>query len=189
MIEAGKNKTKPEQQLFSWQVEDIFKEYYAPLCYFAARYLGDEIAAEDLTQDLFASLLEKKQEFHSLLHLKNFLYLSVRNACLNVIRSGNAKERYLAAGKAADNTDDSLIQNIIVTEVYKELTEAVALLPAECRKVFEACYFEGLDNEKAARKLGLSIFTVKAQKARGKKILKENLKDLFPVLAILFDLF
>lgn len=63
---------------FVYQVEDVFKEYYAPLCYFAARYVNDEIAVEDLVEDLFASLLEKKQYFQSELHLKNYLYISVK---------------------------------------------------------------------------------------------------------------
>lgn len=173
---------------FIYRVEDIFKEYYAPLCYFAARYVSDEIAVEDLVQDVFASLLEKKQRFESELHLKNYLYISVKNACLNSIRRGNSKERYVMAGEVEHRVEESFVQNIVATEVYKELAAAVAALPPECRKVFETCYFEGLDNEKAAQKLGISIFTVKAQKARGKKILKENLRDLFPLIALLFNL-
>lgn len=174
---------------YACEVEEIFKEYYAPLCYFASRYLKNEVVVEDLVQDLFTALLEKQNAFNSALHLKNFLYLSVKNACLNYIRSSNSRDRYVAEDGKKDKTEDSFVQYIIATEVYKELAEAVAQLPAECRKVFEACYFEGLDNEKAAEKLGISIFTVKAQKARGKKLLKENLKDLYPLIALLFDLF
>lgn len=80
-------------------------------------------------------------------------------------------------------------ENIILTEIHRELTAAVEKLPEECRKVFNLCYFQGLDNESTARELGLSINTVKAQKARGKKILKENLKDIFPLLMLLNPLF
>lgn len=173
---------------FDYRMEDVFKEYYAPLCYFAARYVTGETAVEDLVQDLFASLLEKKQYFQSELHLKNYLYISVKNACLNTIRKGNSKERYVLAGEKENRVEESFVQNIVATEVYKELAAAVAALPAECRKVFEACYFEGLDNDAAAQKLGISIFTVKAQKARGKKILKESLRDLFPLLALLLEI-
>lgn len=173
---------------FMYRVEDVFKTYYAPLCYFASNYIKEEGVVEDLVQDLFTSLIEKKPRFQSELHLKNFLYISVKNACLNHIRHSNSRERYLKASENLYEEDDSLVQHIIATEVYKELAAALANLPNECRKVFEACYFEGLDNEKAAEKLGISIFTVKAQKARGKKLLKENLKDLFPLIVMLFDI-
>lgn len=173
---------------FMYRVEDVFRTYYAPLCYFASNYIKEEGVVEDLVQDLFTGLIEKKTQFQSELHLKNFLYISVKNACLNCIRRDNSRERYLKASENQYEEDDSLVQHIIATEVYKELAAALANLPNECRKVFEACYFEGLDNEKAAEKLGISIFTVKAQKARGKKLLKENLKDLFPLIVMLFDM-
>lgn len=186
------NDSREKQVLkgYSYSVESIFREYYSSLCYFAIRYVEDEIAGEDIVQDIFASLLEKKVEFSSTLHLKNFLYLSVKNACLNYLRKGNAYQKYAAKiGKESQEGEEYLVQNIIATEVYRELAEAVASLPPECRKVFEACYFEGLDNEKAAQKLGISIFTVKAQKARGKKILKENLRHLFPFIALILEFF
>lgn len=183
------NNSKEAAIGFDYKIEEVFQEYYAPLCYFVSRYIVDELVIEDLVQDLFATLLEKKQTFNSSLHLKNFLYITLKNSCLNYLRKGNAKIRYELINEQNSYIEESLIQNIIATEVYKELAEAVAQLPPKCRRVFEASYFDGLDNMQVANKLGISIFTVKAQKVRGKKILKENLKDLFPVLAILFDIY
>lgn len=172
---------------YNYNLEEVFKVYYAPLCYFASRFVGKKEIAEDLVQDVFISLLEKRQGFLSEIHLKNFLYISVKNASLNHLRQGNTQEKYSVSQKAEGNTSEDLFQHIVSTEVYKELAEAMAALPAECRKVFDACYFEGLSNKEAAQKLGISIFTVKAQKARGKKILKDNLKDLFPLFLFLFE--
>lgn len=85
----------------------------------------------------------------------------------------------------AENFEES----IILTEIYRELAAAVEKLPEECRKVFQLCYFHFADNESAAQELGLSVNTVKAQKARGKKILRENLKDILPLLMLLNPLF
>lgn len=169
-------------------IEVIFKEYYGSLCYFASQFLKNEEAIEDLVQDVFIALLEKKMFFQSEVHLKNFLYLSIRNACLNYIRSSHSKDRYIASLAYEEQTED-FEESIILTEVHRELAAAVENLPEECRRVFHLCYFQGLDNESAAKELGLSINTVKAQKARGKKILKENLKDIFPLLMLLNHLF
>ena len=169
-------------------IEVIFKEYYGSLCYFASQFLKNEEVIEDLVQDVFIALLEKKMLFQSEVHLKNFLYLSIRNSCLNYIRSTRSKDRYIASLAHEEQTED-LEESIILTEIHRELAAAVEKLPEECRKVFPLCYFQGLDNERAAQELGLSVNTVKAQKARGKKILRENLKDIFPLLMLLNPLF
>lgn len=58
-------------------IEVIFKEYYGSLCYFASQFLKNEEVIEDLVQDVFITLLEKKMLFQSEVHLKNFLYLSI----------------------------------------------------------------------------------------------------------------
>ena len=168
-------------------IEVIFKEYYGSLCYFASRFLKDEEVIEDLVQDVFITLLEKKMFFQSEVHLKNFLYLSIRNSCLNYIRSTRSKDRYIASLAHEEQTED-LEESIILTEIHRELAAAVEKLPEECRKVFQLC-FQGLDNERAAQELGLSVNTVKAQKARGKKILRENLKDILSLLMLLNPLF
>lgn len=169
-------------------IEFIFKEYYGSLCYFASQYLNDEETVEDLVQDVFITLLEKKMFFQSVVHLKNFLYLSIRNACLNYIRNSRSKEKYIAS-LAHEDQLENMEEGIILTEIHRELAAAVERLPEECRKVFDLCYFQGLDNESAAKELGLSINTVKAQKARGKKILKENLKDIFSLFVLFNPLF
>ena len=140
---------------------------------------------EDVVQDIFITLLEKKTQFQSVIHLKNFLYLSVRNGCLNYMRNLRSRDRYIAS-LAYDERVESFEENIILTEIYRELADAVNKLPEECRKVFELCYFQGLDNESAANELGLSVNTIKAQKVRGKKILKESLKDLMPFFFFFF---
>ena len=50
---------------------------------------------------------------------------------------------------------------MIETEIFSRLRKAIEKLPRECRKVFELCYFEGMNNEKAAQTLRISIETVK----------------------------
>ena len=166
----------------------LFDAFYRSLCFFATKIIHDPNAVEDIVQDVFITLLEKKMLFQSEVHLKNFLYLSIRNSCLNYIRSTRSKDRYIAS-LAYEEQAENFEESIILTEIHRELAAAVEKLPEECRKVFQLCYFQGLDNESAAQELGLSVNTVKAQKARGKKILKENLKDIFPLLMLLNPLF
>lgn len=167
---------------FYFKIEEIFQEYYAPLCFFVSRYVNDRVVTEDLVQDIFVTIIEKKITFSSKLHLRNYLYLTCKNSCLNYLRKGNTKLKYLSFHRPDEHFEEAVIHDIITTEVYKELSEAISQLPTQCRAVFEASYFEELDNNDVAKKLGISVFTVKAQKMRGKHILKKKLKDLFPIL-------
>ena len=90
---------------------------------------------------------------------------------------------------AHEEQTENFEESIILTEIHRELAAAVEKLPEECRKVFQLCYFQGLDNERVAQEFGVSVNTVKTQKARGKRILRENLKDIFPLLMLLNPLF
>lgn len=74
---------------------------------------------------------------------------------------------------------------MIETEIFSRLRKAIEKLPRECRKVFELCYFEGMNNEKAAQTLRISIETVKAQKKRGKQILQKKSARVVPAVRLI----
>lgn len=52
----------------------------------------------------------------------------------------------------------------------------IDLLPERCREIF-LLHLEGYDNDAIAKKLSLSIETVKTQKKRAMKTLRNNLKE------------
>lgn len=172
-----------------YKPEYIFNKYYQALCYFAFQYLNDDETAEDIVQDIFTGLIEKPRIFDTPYHIKNFLYQSTKNACLNHIKKEKSKEKYNDFIKNSHQDEEDYERKIIATEVFRELKEVTDSLPEECRKVYELSYFGGLDNQAIADELGISINTVKAQKARGKKILKEKLKDLYPILLLLWEIY
>src|SRR5687767_1865258 len=64
----------------------IFKMYYAPLCLFAERMLRDRPAAEDIVGDTFIKLWNRHTDFENLMNVKAFLYITTRNACLNLLK-------------------------------------------------------------------------------------------------------
>ena len=176
-----------ETGIYTFDIEVIFTSYYSLLCYFAFRYVQNDEAARDIVQDLFVGLMEKKPAFQSEVHLKNFLYLTVKNNCLNYLRSKLSREHYIEYIKR-EAREDEFDCRVMEAEIYQKLNKAVEMLPTECRKVFELYFFEGMDNEAVARTLQISIHTVKAQKKRGKQILRKNLRGLFPLFLLLFDL-
>lgn len=175
---------KVDNDIYAYDVEVVFKKYYGALCYYASTYICEEVMVQDLVQDVFVRLLEVPQRFSSIVHLRNFLYLSVKNACLNNLEKSAVQERHKQLIRKYIPVHDFPDEEILTAEVFRRLKEAIDELPEECRKIVCLSYFDGWDNEKIATHLQISVNTVRAQKMRGKKLLKEKLKNLFPLFLL-----
>lgn len=164
--------------------EELFKKYYPRLCDFALRYVQDEHLAEDLVQDAFVSFLENRQKVVSGDNaLKAFLYSCVKFACLNHLRHNKVKIRVEASLNANPTEDPKFLEGIIHAEIMGKIHEAIKELPQGCYLIFKEGYLEGLSNQDLAKKLGISVNTVKSQKQRGLMLLKQKLSpEIFVVL-------
>src|SRR5688572_13840235 len=74
--------------------EMLFKKYYPSFCAVAFRYVVDRDIAKDIAQDVFIKLWDKRHEYDEVPSVKTFLYVLVKNACLNHIRNQNIKARH-----------------------------------------------------------------------------------------------
>ena len=61
----------------------LYKNYYKALVCYAITIVGDSESAEDIVQELFSTIWEKKMFFRSLASFRVYLYNSVRNASLD----------------------------------------------------------------------------------------------------------
>lgn len=74
--------------------ETLFDEYFFALTSFAVKYLKDREAAEDIVQDILYELWLNKKHFATIISLKVYLYQSVCNRCLNVLKHLKVESRY-----------------------------------------------------------------------------------------------
>ncbi len=156
-------------------IRHLFDLYYKRLCYFAHKLIGNKEAAEDIVQDAFVAYWKKSTDFENELSIKNFLYLTVKNACLNVIRHEEVVKKYAESNNDTGYTEEKITENIIRSEVAGEIHTAIATLPKGCRQVLELAYFSELKNDEIAEQLQVSINTVKTQKARALQLLRLKL--------------
>lgn len=159
-------------------LQNLLKLYYGPLCLFAERLLADSAAAEDIVGESFVKLWHKKNDFETHQNLKAFMYITVRNACLNFLKQ--ARRESLSKKQHAYLTgekEEFVLNEMIRAEVLKEIMDEVNNLPEQCRKVLKFAYLEGLKNQEIADLLNISIHTVKNQKARAIQLLKIRLRD------------
>ena len=159
-------------------LQTLLKHYYSALCLFAERLLGDSAAAEDIVGESFVKLWNKRTNFENHQNLKAFMYITVRNACLNYLKQ--AKRDSLSKKQLAYLTgekEEFVLNEMIRAEVLKEIMNEIDNLPEQCRKVLKLGYLEGMKNQEIADLLDISIHTVKNQKARAIQLLKIRLRN------------
>ena len=125
----------------------LFRMYYAPLCLFAERMIKDRPAAEDIVGEAFVKLWHRHRDFENQQNIKAFLYITTRNACLNMLkqmqRESLSKKQlaYLSADK-----EGFILNDMIRNEVLAQISSEIENLPEQCKKIFKMSYFEGRKN-------------------------------------------
>ena len=150
----------------------VMRRYAGALYAFAFRIVGDTLAAEDIVQEVFINLWEKR--------LRNFLYLAVRNLSLNHLRM---QKNHLAQTNAYLFEQKAGLW-VIEEERYRLLSEAIKQLPPRTATVIGySC--DGLSQEEIARKMGITVATVKLLKSHGIQKLKKILGPLSFLLVMM----
>lgn len=156
---------------------DIFDYFHKPLYILAIKYLKDTQLAEDAVQDIFLKLWLNRQKLDEDLSLRGFLFTSLKNHILNIIR--NRKTEIVKQTELRDKqfspyhmSEDSLK----VVDYQAILTKGIKKLSPQRQHIFNLRVFVGLTNQEVSGKLNLSINTVKFQFSQATKILREYLK-------------
>ena len=160
-------------------LETLFHEHYAALCRFANRYLHDRAAAEDLVQDVFASIWAGRLRLDVRGSLRSYLFAAVRNRALNV-RKHQLVERDWELDEAipdvralhrAPPRPDDLLDDV---ERHDRLRAALEALPERCRLVMQLRWEEQLTHAEIAEALGITVKGVERQLARGLRALRDR---------------
>ena len=158
-------------------MDELFRYNYRPLCLYALHYLNDPATVEDIVQDCFASLWEKTKEGAAVNNRRSYLYMMVRNRCLDHLRKKGISTEFLKPYDTYGIIDDDDAQERARTEA--KLWTAIDSLPEKCREVFIMSKRDGLKYEEIAEELGLSVNTVRNQISKALKVLKEGVHKLY----------
>ena len=157
--------------------DDLFRYNYRPLCLYALHYLQDVELSEDIVQESYAVLWEKLQEGTHVLNRKSYLYMMVRNRCLDHLRKKGIPTESLKPYDTYGIIDDDDAQERAQTEA--RMWTAIDSLPEKCREVFILSKRDGLKYEEIAEELNLSVNTVRNQISKALKVLKKGVHKLY----------
>lgn len=144
---------------------------------FAATYVKDLAIAEELVQDVFIKVWEKKNELTFNDQLKSYLYTSTKNHCFNYltkrkieIKEQDSETLYNTKGEAPNP-----LENLTQKETKAKIQAGIQQLPDKCKRVFLLSRNEGMTYKEIAKFLGVSVKTVENQMGYTLKFLREYL--------------
>lgn len=168
--------------------EKMFKAWYSPLCNYAFGFLASRDDAEETVQSVFIQLWSKRKEIEIESSLRSYLFRAVRNSCLNLLKHEKVKKEYSEYAMSAPTATAVGGDDIMSAEELRiRISDALEMLPTECRRVFELSRFEELKYAEIANKLGISIKTVENQMGKALRIMREELKDYLPIIFIVLQ--
>lgn len=169
--------------------EMLFKSFYKPLCIFSNNLVKDRSAAEDIVQEVFLKIWNKREDLDPSRSIKSYLFRATYNHTLNYLEK--EKQHF----NLTDYTDVTKEPNsphadedIQLKEMEAEVRKAIDHLPVKCRAVFLMCREQEMTYKEVAEAMNISVKTVENQMGKALKTLREKLApymDYLPIWVIL----
>lgn len=168
--------------------DSLFRLYYQDLCRYALFLSCSADDAEEIVQDMFFKLWQNHKNINIPVAVKSYLYASVKNAVLNIIKHEKVKAAYIKEKQIQEyNLDSSEIMEN--AESLSNISNAIEQLPQKRREIFILCKLDGLKYKEIAEKLDISIKTVENQMGEALRFLREKLSDKEFILFIILTYF
>lgn len=166
------SKTNPIASLFreiglgnTRAFDELFITYYDKVLAFALQYTKQPESAEEITSELFVRIWLKRAMLAEVQNPEVYLFVSIKNACLNWIRANQKRAVLFVSGdvQTAERPLDFTGNLLAEKELARLLDRTVAALPEQRRIIFKLIKEQGLKRHEVAEILGLSIRTVENQ--------------------------
>jgi RNA polymerase sigma-70 factor (ECF subfamily) len=158
-------------------IESLFRSHYDPMCNYAFTILKDKDDSEEVVQQVFIHLWERRHLMEINTSIQSYLFRSVRNACLNRIKHAKVRSVYAEEISAIAQNSEPADQISTQKELQKQIHSAIDSLPEQCRLVFKLSRFEELKYSEIAEQLGISVKTVENHMGKALRIMREKLSD------------
>lgn len=170
-------------------VEALFKSLYQRLCNYANTILNDIYESEEVVQQVFVQLWEKRETMEITTSVQSYLFRAVRNTSLNKIKHAKVRQIYAEEVTAMAQQSEPATVTTFHNELQNQIHVAIESLPEQCRLVFKLSRFEELKYAEIAEQLGISIKTVENHMGKALKIMREQLKDYLTVWLLFISLY
>ncbi|WP_026714521.1 RNA polymerase sigma factor [Flavobacterium daejeonense] len=155
----------------------LVNTYHHKLCVYAYSFTHNHDLSEDIVQNVFMRIWNKRKNLKDDFVLSNFLYKSVYNEFIDQYRSQKSlyplEKKYIdALNSIMENEDEHSLERVI-----KIVKQEIQKLPPKCKEVFLLSKEEGLTNIEIAEYKNISIKSVEAHITKAFSILRDSLGE------------
>lgn len=164
---------------------ELYLMYYPKLVRFAKEFVVLEEDAENITQDVFTDLWERRDAINHIENVNAYLFRLVRNRCLDYLKHKVFEQKYVENVQASFEVELNLklqsLDRFDVSDISEGneterlVRDAINSLPKRCRDIFLLSRMKGLKYREISEKLGISVNTVECQMGIALKKLRVKL--------------
>ena len=172
----------PQPSLNEATFRQLFDKLYDGLCRYSIQFVRVPQIAEDIVQNLFIYLWEKRKEIDIHTSYSSYLHKAVKNRSIEYLRSKFARIDFVQTDASQflpeySNPQIKLEEEELETIIAKVVND----LPEKCYIIFSMSRFGDLTHKQIAEKLNISVKTVEAQLTKALKRIRvavENYRSM-----------
>lgn len=164
----------------------FYKHYYGYVQRYIALFESSSGNLDELTQDVFVRIWEKRGHLEKVESLKSYLFLITRNVVFNYLRSLRVQQKVRELDGLAEPAGDDPEKEILFRQYYRIAQEAVDKLPPGRRKVLKMSIDDGMTLDEIAAVLNISRAGVKKQLYAATAFVRQYLNEHGEMSALLF---
>lgn len=151
----------------------VFKRFYNPLCNFAASIVKDDKLAQDVVQDVFTHLWDKRNAISISENEKSYLFSAVKNKSIEKLRQQMSESQLADAIRIMQEQPVEIEADKYL--LREHINNSLRQLPPKCKQIFELSKMNGLTYAEIAEELDISVKTVENQIGKAYRILRDLL--------------
>lgn len=163
----------------------IFKKYWQPLFISAFNLLKDKAACEDIIQDIFIKVWDRRSEIEIKTSLRAYLFASMRYEVFRQVKLGNGRVDLFDCLDQAFK-DPSPLEGLVHKDLLAKVDLVIESLPDRCREVYRLSREEQLSHKEISEKLNISRKTVETHITKALKHMRISLKEIVTFQIIYF---
>jgi RNA polymerase sigma-70 factor, ECF subfamily len=152
-----------------------FRRFYTPLVAFARSKTSTYDIAEEIVQNVFAELWERRESLSPKTEIKQYLFSVVKNDCYDYARHLKVEQKYLDYLTTHQDDSFNFFDTLVDEDFQKLINKVYQLLPEQCRNIFYMSRLEEMSYKDISQKLGISVKTVENQIGKALKLVRQHL--------------
>jgi RNA polymerase sigma-70 factor (ECF subfamily) len=157
----------------------VFIPLHKKLYRMAYRLLEDASEAEDVVQETYIKLWEKREELELLRNPESFCIVMVRNLCMDILRSARNKIDSLDLQNIEKSDFTTIISDYETNESLGIINKIVEKLPEQSKLVFKLRHYDDYSFEEIEKITGLSSVNIRVILSRSRKFIKDNYNSFY----------